>query len=81
MGNRGAELRNRCGQGTQRETGNGGCRFEASEAVQEGGEDRQRSANHGDIARIMVIADGQFEVPERGQRVTVLSFEAAQGGC
>src|SRR6476646_9244244 len=69
---RGAELgEGGLGERTGRKTGNGRCRFVATKPIQEGGEDRQRSANHGDIARSMVIADGQFEVPERGQRVAV----------
>jgi hypothetical protein len=39
VGDRGAELRKRCAQGIECETGDGGCRFEASEAVEKNGED------------------------------------------
>ena len=42
MGDRGADLGDhRCGEGTERETGDGGRRFVASEPVEEGGEDGQ----------------------------------------
>ena len=34
----GAELRKRCGQGTEREPGDGGCRLWSVEAVEEDGE-------------------------------------------
>ena len=44
-----------------------------------GGEDGQRAADHGDVARVVVVADRQSEVIERGQRVAVCGFEAATG--
>ena len=67
-----------CGEGTERETGDGGRRFVASEPVEEGGEDSQRDADRGGVARVVVVADRQSEVIERGQRVAVFGLESGQ---
>jgi hypothetical protein len=47
VGDRGVELSNRCGEGTGGEPGHGGRRFEASEAVEKDGEDREAAAHPG----------------------------------
>src|SRR5262249_46243767 len=43
----------RCGDGTEREPGDGGRRFIASEPVEKNGEEGQRDADHGGVARIV----------------------------
>ena len=52
--------------GLNGETGDGGRRFVASEPVEKSGEDSQRDADHGGVARVVVVADRQSEVIERG---------------
>ena len=52
----------------------------ASEPVEKGGEDSQRATHDGGVARVVVVADRQSEVIERGQRVAVLGLEAGQTG-
>ena len=60
---------------TEREPGDEGRRFVASEPVEKSGEDGQREADRGGVARIVVVADCQSEVIERGQRVAVFGLE------
>jgi hypothetical protein len=51
VGDRGGDLTERkCGEGTVRETDDGGRRFAASEPVEEGGEDSQGYTDDGDVA-------------------------------
>ena len=66
--------------GTERETGDGGRRFVASEPVEKSGEDRQGDADNGGVARVVVVADRQSEVIERGQRVAVFGLKSGQTG-
>ena len=70
----------RRGEGAEGEAGDGGRRFVASEPVEKGGEDSQRGTDQGGVARVVVVADRQREVIERGQRVAVLGLEAGQTG-
>ena len=63
---------------TEREPGNGGRWFVASEPVENNGEDGERDADRRGVARIVVVADRQREVIERGQRVAVFGFEEGQ---
>jgi hypothetical protein len=78
---RGAELgESRRGEGTECETGDGGCRFVASEPVENTGKDGQRDADRRGVARIVVVADCQSEVIERGQRVAVFGLGVGQTG-
>jgi hypothetical protein len=65
----------RCGDGTVREAGDGGRWFIASEPVEKNGEDGQRAADRRNVARIVVVADRQSEVIERGQRVAVFGLK------
>ena len=66
------------GEGTEREPGDGGRRFIASEPVEKGSEDSQRGTHHGGVARVVEVADRQRDVVERGQRVAVFGLEAGQ---
>src|SRR6516225_2338843 len=50
VGDRGAELRNARGQGIEGEAGDGGCRFEASEAGQEYRKSCQGGTDKAEIA-------------------------------
>ena len=69
VGDRGGDFGDpRRGDGTEREPGDGGRRFVASEPVEKSGEDGQRDADRGGVARIVEVADRQREVIERGQR-------------
>ena len=63
---------------TEREPGDGGRRFVASEPVEKSGDDGQRDADRRGVARIVVVADRQSDVIERGQRVTVFGFKSGQ---
>ncbi len=65
---------------TEREPGDGGRRFVASEPVEKNGEDGQRDADRGGVARIVEAADRQSEVIERGQRVAVFGLKSCQNG-
>ena len=56
----------RSGQGTEREPGDGGCRFGVSEPIEQGGEHSQRGTDMGSVARLVVITDRQREVLQRG---------------
>jgi hypothetical protein len=79
VGDRGGDFGDpRCGEGTEGEAGDGGRRFAASEPVEKSGEPRQRAAQIGGVAGVMVIADGQSEVIERGRRTAVLGLGAGQ---
>ena len=62
-------------RGLSGETGDGGRRFVASEPVEKGGEGSQRAKDQGGVARVVVVADRQREVIERGQRVAVFGLE------
>ena len=64
--------------GTEREPGDGGRRFVASEPVEKNGEAGQRDADRRGVAVIEVAADCQSEVIERGQRVAVFGLESCQ---
>ena len=69
VGDRGGDFGDpRCGHGTEGEAGDSGRRFVASEPVEKNGEDGQRDADRRGVARIVVVADCQSEVIERGQR-------------
>ncbi len=65
-------------RGLNGEPGDGGRRFVASEPVEKGGEDREGDAHPGGVARVVVVADRQRDVIERGQRVAVFGLEAGQ---
>ena len=66
-----------CGEGAERETGDGGRRLVASEPVEQSGKGSQRGVDGG-VTRVVHVADRQTEMIERGCNVAVLSFEAAQ---
>ena len=66
--------------GTEREPGDGGRRFVASEPVEKNGEDGQRATDRRGVARIVEVADRQSEVIECGQRVAVFGLESGQTG-
>lgn len=72
-----------CGEGIDRETGDGGAASAASEPVGKRGEDSQRVAHQVGVASVVEIADGQSEVIERGRRVAVVGLLADQneGRC
>jgi hypothetical protein len=72
-----------CGEGIDRETGDGVRRFAASEPVGKRGEDSQGIAHQVGVASVVEIADGQSEVIERGRRVAVVGLLADQneGRC
>ena len=79
VGDRGGDFGDhRRGDGTEREPGDGGRRFVASEPVEKSGEDGQRDADRGGVAGIVVVADRQSEVIERGQRVAVFGLKLGQ---
>ena len=40
----------------------------------------RRDADHGGVARVVVVADRQSEVIERGQRVAVFGLKSGQTG-
>ena len=63
---------------TEREAGDGGRRFVASEPVEKSGEDGQRDADRRGVARIVVAADCQSEVIERGRGVAVFGLKSCQ---
>ena len=75
VGDRGGDSGRRRGEGTEREAGDGGRRFVASEPVEKSGEDGQRDADRRGVARIVVVADCQSEVIERGHGVAVFGLE------
>ena len=60
----------RRGEGAECETGDGGCRFEASEVVEEDRESCQGVTDKADVARVVEVADGQSDVmtPPAGRR-------------
>ena len=66
------------GEGTEREAGDSGRWFVASEPVEKNGEDGQRDADRRGVARIVVVADRKSEVIERGQRGAVFGLESCQ---
>ena len=66
------------GDGTERESGDGGRRFVASEPVEKNSEARQRDADRRGVAVIEVVADCQSEVIERGHRVAVFGLKSCQ---
>ena len=66
--------------GLSGEPGDGGRRFVASEPVEKSGEGCQRDADRGGVAAIVVVADRQSEVIERGQRVAVFGLKSCQTG-
>ena len=43
-----------------------------------GGDDGNRAVDHGGVARVVVVADRQSDVIERGHRVTVCGFESGK---
>ena len=63
---------------TEREPGDGGRRFVASEPVEKNGEDGQRDADRRGVARIVVVADRQSEVIECGHGVAVFGLKSCQ---
>ena len=76
VGDRGGDFGDpRRGHGTEREPGDSGRRFVASEPVEKNGEDGQRDADRRGVARIVEVADRQSEVIERGQRVAVFGLK------
>ena len=54
--------------------------FVASEPVEKDGEVRQRGTDRRGVAVVVVAADCQSEVIERGQRVAVFGLESGQTG-
>jgi hypothetical protein len=79
VGDRGGDFGDRRrGKGTEGETGDCGRRFVASEPVEKNGEAGQRDADRRGVARIVVVADRQREVIERGRRVAVVGLLAGQ---
>ena len=79
MGDRGDDFGvRRRGQGTEREPSDGGRRLVASEPVEKGCEDSQGVTDKGDVARVVVVADGQSLVIQRGRLVAVLGLELGQ---
>ena len=81
VGDRGGELADcRRGDGIECETGDGGCRFEASEAVEEYRESCQGETDVGDVAGVVEVADGQSDVIERRQRVAVFGLKPRLNG-
>jgi hypothetical protein len=74
--NCGAELGEcRRSEGTECETCDGGCRFEASEAVEEHRESCQGEKDVGNVARVVEVADAQSGVIERRQRIAVFGLK------
>jgi hypothetical protein len=67
VGNRGAELRKRCGQGTERGTGDGGRRFRAAEPVEKSAR-TAGEARIGGVACVVLATDALSEGIERGQQ-------------
>jgi hypothetical protein len=62
-------------RGAEGEPGDGGRGFVASEPVEKNGEDSQRDADRGGVARIVEIADCQREVIECRPGAAVLGFK------
>jgi hypothetical protein len=56
-----------------------GCRLMASETAEEAGELSLGDSHVGGVARVVIPADRQPDVIQRGQRVTACGLEAAQG--
>ena len=65
-------------KGLRAKLGDGGRRFVASEPVEKNGEDGQRSADRGGVARIVEVADRQSEVIECSHRVAVFGLKSCQ---
>ncbi len=81
MGDRGGDFGDRRRrQRTEREPGDSGCRFVASEPVEKSGEDGQGDADRRGVARIVVVADRQSEVIECGRGVAVFGLKSCQNG-
>ena len=81
VGDRGAEFGDRRRrERTEREPGDGGRRFEASEAVEEHRESCQGETDVGDVARVVAVADAQSDVIERRQRVAVFGLKPRLNG-
>ena len=79
VGDRGGEFTDSpLSHGTDREPGDGGRRFVAPEPVEKSGEDGQRDADRRGVARIVVVADRQSEVIERGRGGAVFGLKACQ---
>ena len=79
VGDRGVDFGDsRCGEGIERETGDGGRRLITSEPIQTRGEGSQSGTHIDGVARVVVVADGHSGVFERGQRVAVFGFESGQ---
>ncbi len=79
VGDRFAELgERRRRKGAECETGDGGCRCEASEAVEDHRESCQGGTVKGGVARVVAVTDGQSDVIERRQRVTVFGVNPRQ---
>ena len=68
----------RCGDGIERGPGHGGGWFVVSEPVENGGDDGNRAVDHCGVARVVVVADRQSDVIERGHRVSVCGFESGK---
>ena len=63
-----SELRGRRqGDGPERETSNGGRGFVAAEPVEKYGEEGQRRTDHGGVAGLVMVVNGQFKIIKRGR--------------
>jgi hypothetical protein len=60
---------------TEREPGDGGRRFVASEPVEKRRDDGEGAARPGGVAPVVVVADRQRDIVERGQRVAVFGLD------
>ena len=80
VGDGGADFRrSRGSEVVEREPGDGGRGLMASDPVQEDGEHSKGAANHGGVTGVVVVADRQSDVIERGQRVAAFGLESGQG--
>jgi hypothetical protein len=79
VGDRGGDFGDpRCGDGTEREAGDNGRGLVASESVEKSGEDGQRGADRRGVARIVIVADRQSEVIERGHGAALFGLKPRQ---
>ena len=79
MGDRAVDLRNpRCGERIECEPGDGGRWFITSEPIQTCGQIVQGDTHSGGVGRVVVVADRQSEVLERGQRVAVFGLKRGE---
>ena len=65
-------------KGLSAKLSDGGRRFVASEPVEKSGEDGQRDADRGGVARVVEVADRQSEVVESGHGAALFGLESGQ---